>query len=178
MQDNRKSWEVKDEAIVRELHELVALSAEERAQLEALQPAARQAAPQLAEDISNRLVSHELSREFIDDPAKLRAALEAWFVGLFDGRYDEVHARQRLGAGDLPARIGMPVRYPLAMLDLISGHGEQVAATAGGAAVQAFRKVLAIDLATLGQACENNRLCLVAEVTGSERLARRLLSGN
>ena len=45
------------------------------------------------------------------------------------------------------------------------------------AAVAAFRKALARDIAIFNQAYENNQLQHLAEMVGGERLARRLLTG-
>jgi len=177
MNHERKSWTVKDEAIVRELRELLTLSAEECALLKALEPMAREAAPILVAEFYERLLSHEPTREFIGDKERLATTLANWFVEVFCGEYDDAYALKRLGIGNVHVRIGLPVRYPLAMMDLIARHGESIASAKGDAAVQAFRKVLAIDVATFNQAYENNQLHHLAELTGSERLARRLLSG-
>jgi len=82
-------------------------------------------------------------------------------------------------AGRVHVRIGLPVRYPLAMLDVVMKFGEQVArqSTHPEAAVAAFRKVLALDIGIFNQAYENNQLLHLAEMVGGERLARRLLTG-
>ena len=96
---------------------------------------------------------------------------------IFGGVYDDTYALKRLNIGLIHVRIGLPVRYPLAMLDLIARYGEEVAGQAGAEALTAFRKVLALDVATFNQAYENNQLQHLADLTGNERLARRLLSG-
>ncbi|MFV3335001.1 protoglobin domain-containing protein [Pseudomonas sp. NY15437] len=120
---------------------------------------------------------HEATREFITDSKRLGNTLAAWFRELFSGVYDDAYALKRLGIGMVHVRIGLPVRYPLAMLDVIAQHGEKVAAIKGPEAVAAFRKILALDVATFNQSYESKQLSHLAELTGSERLARRLLAG-
>jgi hypothetical protein len=177
MSDERIGWAVKDAAIVRELRELMGLSAEQSALLKGLQDAARQTSGELIDEFYERLLAHEFTSEFITDQKRLAGTLADWFCELFCGNYDDEYALKRLKIGLVHVRIGLPVRYPLAMLDVIAKHGEKVAASAGAEAVTAFRKVLALDVATFNQAYENNQLHHLAELTGSERLARRLLSG-
>jgi hypothetical protein len=57
--------------------------------------------------------------------------------------------------------------------------GEQVARQSNQpeAALTAFHKVLALDVAIFNQAYEDNQLRHLAELVGGERLARRLLTG-
>ena len=177
MYDDRKSWNVKDAEIMRELRGILDLTTEECDLLKNLQPAARDAAPRLVAEFYDRLLAHEPTREFIDDKERLASTLANWFTELFCGNYDDAYAAKRLSIGNVHVRIGLPIRYPLAMMDLIANHGERLASVSGEAAIKAFRKVLALDVATFNQAYENNQLRHLAELTGSERLARRLLSG-
>lgn len=177
MKNERKSWVTKDEAIVSELRQLMNLTQTECAILETLQPEAKSAADALVQDFYHRLNSHEFTREFINDSDRLSQTLATWFIELFCGKYDDAYALKRLNIGMIHVRIGLPIRYPLAMMDVIAHHGEKVAATKGPEAVNAFRKILALDVATFNQAYENNQLHHLSELTGSERLARRLLTG-
>jgi hypothetical protein len=171
------SWAVKDTAVVRELRELMNLTPAECALLAGLQEDAKAVAPALVEDFYGRLLSHEAAKEFITDQKRLGGTLANWFVELFGGNYDDAYAQKRLNIGMVHVKIGLPVRYPLAMVDVISMHGERVASKNGEEAVKAFRKVLALDVATFNQAYESNQLHHLTELTGSERLARRVLTG-
>lgn len=177
MIEERKSWATKDVAIVQELLGLMNLSAAECDILASLQDQAKGVAGAMVEEFYERLLAHEATREFITDSKRLASTLADWFVELFCGNYDDAYALKRLNIGMIHVRIGLPVRYPLAMIDVIAQHGERIAASQGEAAVAAFRKVLALDIATFNQAYENNQLSHLAELTGSERLARRLLTG-
>lgn len=177
MYDDRKSWSIKEAEIMRELRGILDLTAEECALLRSLEPGAREAAPRLVAEFYERLLAHEPTREFIVDKERLGNTLANWFTELFCGNYDDAYALKRLSIGNVHVRIGLPIRYPLAMMDVIANHGERLASVNGEAAIKAFRKVLALDVATFNQAYENNQLHHLAELTGSERLARRLLSG-
>lgn len=177
MDTDRKSWATKDEAIVRELRELMQFTPEECALLASLQEEAQANVRAMVDEFYQRLLAHEYTREFITDPDALVITLTKWFMELFSGQYDDAYAARRLAIGMAHVRIGLPVRYPLAMLDVVSRHGEKIAATKGPEAVNAFRKVLALDTATFNQAYENSQLNYLSELTGSERLARRLLTG-
>ncbi|MCP1643650.1 hypothetical protein J2T41_003278 [Pseudomonas citronellolis] len=177
MHADRLSWATKDAAIVHELIALLNLSDKECALLAGLAEQAKAISPALIEDFYQRLLSQEATREFITDQKRLGESLATWFCELFGGVYDDTYALKRLNIGLIHVRIGLPVRYPLAMLDLIAHYGEEVAGQAGAEALTAFRKVLALDVATFNQAYENNQLQHLADLTGNERLARRLLSG-
>jgi hypothetical protein len=98
---------------------------------------------------------------------------------MFGGTYDAAFAQKRINIGAIHVQIGLPVRYPLAMLDVIMPFGEQVAQQSSQPeqAAYAFRKLLALDVAIFNQAYEDNQLKHLSELVGGERLARHLLSG-
>lgn len=181
MSDERKSWAVKDEAIHGELVTLMDLSLEEAAALAGLQDAAKAMAGELTKVFYARLTAHENTREYFEgvDLSRMHALTGEWFTELFSGRYDVTYVKRRLKIGMVHVRIGLPVRYPLAMIDLITEYGHKVAAGSAknGVAETAFRKVLALDVAIFNQAYEDNQLKHLAELVGGERLARRLLAG-
>lgn len=87
--------------------------------------------------------------------------------------------KDRLRIGHVHVRIGLPVRYPLAMIDVVMRFGQSVTQTSAtpDAAGAAFQKVLALDVAIFNQAYEDNQLRHLADLVGGERLARRLLMG-
>ena len=181
MSNDRASWQVKDTSILAELVALLELSAEEAALLAGLQPQAHEAAPKLLEAFYGRLFQHQHTAEYLNGVAmeRLHAMVGDWFADLFSGVYDTAYAQKRLKIGQIHVQIGLPVRYPLAMLDIIMPVGEAVAQNSAqpAAAVAAFRKVLALDIAIFNQAYEDNQLSHLAELVGGERLARLLLSG-
>lgn len=179
---DRSSWAVKDQQILTELITLMGVTAEEKAALAAIKPAAEQIAPELTKDFYDRLLAHPNTREYLEGTNidRLHSMTGQWFAELFTGDYDEEYARKRLTIGEIHVRIGLPVRYPLAMIDLIAKYGEQVAQGAADPdlTVTAFRKVLALDVAVFNQAYEDNQLAHLSELVGGERLARLLLSGS
>lgn len=180
MQDH-KSWEIKDEAILDDLSALMNLTAGEKSALATVKDQAQAAAPQMVDTFYERLLGHSNTAEYFDDQDKvghLRQTLETWFVQLFSGEYDQSYVRSRLKIGQVHVRIGLPVRYPLAMMDVMLRHGEQVATQSpqSETAVTAFRKLLALDIAIFNQAYENTQLKHLSEMVGNERLARRLLT--
>jgi hypothetical protein len=175
------SWEIKGTAILTELVHLMDVSPDEAALLAALQDKARAAAAAMTTAFYRRLRAHSSTLEYLAGASaeRLNALLADWFIGLFCGNYDEDYANQRLSIGAIHVRIGLPVRYPLAMLDVIMPYGEQVAAQSPQPeqALKAFRKVLALDIALFNQAYVDNQLHYLAELVGGERLARLLLTG-
>lgn len=181
MSVDRLSWQIKNEATLNELVQLMNLSADEAAILKSLQDKAHQQAPAMREDFYERLLSHPQTAEYFSNVNMnhMYAMLQNWFVELFCGMYDEAYARRRIKIGDTHVRIGLPVRYPLAMLDVAMAHAETVARAHAqpDAAATAVRKVLALDVAVFNQAYEDRQIQALAEMIGNERLARRLLSG-
>lgn len=181
MVTERKSWSVKDEAIHDDLVDLMGLSAEEEKLLGELHEQAVQNARAMTEDFYQRLFAHENTKEYFEgqDMERLHGMIGSWFGDLFSGKYDSAYVQQRLNIGHIHVRIGLPVRYPIAMLDIIGKHGEQIASTSpeSAKAIAAFRKVMALDVAIFNQAYEDNQLKHLVELVGNERLARRLLQG-
>jgi len=181
MASDRASWLVKDTAILSELVTLMNLCADEAALLGSLQPQALAAAPALLDAFYGRLFKHQNTAEYLEGVSmeRLHVMVSEWFADIFSGKYDETYAQKRLKIGQVHVRIGLPVRYPLAMLDVIAPFGEQIAQKSPQPeqATAAFRKILALDIAIFNQAYEDNQLSHLAELVGGERLARLLLSG-
>jgi hypothetical protein len=181
MSQSHASWSVKDTDILHELGEMLGLTLEEQALLGALHSAAQESAPALLDAFYGRLLNHRNTAEYLERASmeRLHSAVSDWFADIFSGKYDEAYTQKRLKIGQVHVRIGLPVRYPLAMLDVIMPFGEQVAKTSSqpAKALAAFRKVLALDIAIFNQAYEDNQLKHLSELVGGERLARLLLTG-
>jgi hypothetical protein len=176
MSQDRKSWDIKDEAILDDLTALMGLTDEEKKAMAACQSEAEANAGSMIDAFYERLLKQDLTSEFLEGMVEhLRDTLKGWFVSLFSGNYDQAYVKSRLAIGKTHVRIGLPVRYPLAMMDILMEHGEKIASLQGETAVKAFRKLAALDIAIFNQAYENAHLNHLAEVVGNERLARRLL---
>jgi hypothetical protein len=179
--DERQSWTVKDAEIHAELSELMDLTDDDCTLLSDLKSAAEERARSMTDDFYERLFKHDHTKEYFEgqDMDRLHAMIGDWFSEIFSGDYSPEYVKQRLQIGYIHVKIGLPVRYPLAMIDIVSEHGQAVAETSGtpDAAKEAFRKVLALDIAIFNQAYEDNQLKHLSELVGGERLARRLLMG-
>jgi hypothetical protein len=182
MTQERASWQIKDEATVDELISLMNLSAEEKTLMNSLAGPAAEIAPEMTNAFYERLFQHQQTAEYLEGVGmeRLHSMVAQWFIELFSGTYDQDYARRRMAIGQIHVRIGLPVRYPLAMLDVVMPFGETIAQQSNRPeeAVKAFRKVLALDVAIFNQSYEDNQLRHLAELVGGERLARRLLSGS
>lgn len=177
--NDRKSWAIKNEAILDDLLALIGLTVSEKEILAALHEQAKSVAPTLSQAFYQRLQAHPLTAEYVTGQIDERkGTLEAWFMDIFSGQYDRTYVQQRLKIGETHVRIGLPIRYPLAMMEIILEAGINVAANSPQPeqAIKAFRKLLALDLAIFNQAYEDTQLKHLAEALGNERLARRLLS--
>lgn len=179
--EDRKSWEIKDTAILSDLVSLMGLTDEETQALSASKSHAEEVAPDLINAFYERLLSHDNTAEYLNSDGMvehLRGTLENWFIQLFAGDYGTEYVNSRLTIGKTHVRIGLPVRYPLAMMDVLIEYGEKVATMNGSAEItgRAFRKLAALDIAIFNQAYENTQLDHLSEVVGNERLARRLLT--
>lgn len=177
---NYTAWQLTDTAVLAELRDLMGITPAIAARLAALSEAAHAATPQLAEAFYARLMEHEETAEYLRQTSleARHRTIGQWFVDLFSGNYDDEYVAKRIMIGKVHVRIGLPVRYPLAMIDVVTRFGEQVAlqSPAPALAFDAFRKVLALDVAIFNQAYETEHLHHLAELVGGERLARRLLS--
>jgi hypothetical protein len=177
----RSSWNVKDTDVLEELITLMDVSASEQQMLGELESQAQAVAGNMTNAFYARLGAHQNTQEYVEglSSERMHSMLGDWFVELFCGKYDATYANRRMRIGEIHVEIGLPVRYPLAMLDVIIPFGEEVArqSSQADAAVVAFRKLLALDVAVFNQAYENNQLKHLAELVGGERLARLLLTG-
>ncbi|PEN11414.1 Globin-coupled histidine kinase [Longibacter salinarum] len=177
----RKSWSVKQKNIHAELADLMNLSDTDKELLSNLQSEAEEQTNALTDDFYERLLAHENTKEYLEgeDMDDRHAMIADWFVDLFSGSYDEEYVAHRLNIGHIHVRIGLPVRYPLSMIDVISRHGENVVAKSSDPeqAKRAFQKALSLDIAVFNQAYEDRQLKHLADLVGGERLARRLLTG-
>jgi hypothetical protein len=177
--NDRQSWAIKDDAILNDLAALMNLSLEEMGSLSGLQNEAQAIAPQLIDAFYRRLLEHAPTAEYLEGMVEhLRGTFQQWFMDLFSGQYDQAYVASRLAIGKAHVRIGLPVRYPLAMMDLVIQYGDQVAIRSDQPALasQAVRKLAALDIAIFNQAYENTQLDHLAALVGNERLARRLLT--
>jgi hypothetical protein len=177
----RKSWAVEGEDVAGELSALMGVSDAESALLADLEGAAEERASAMTEAFYDRLFDHPETKEFLEgqDMDRLHEMIATWFTQLFSGDYGTDYVSNRLQIGTVHVKIGLPVRYPLAMIDVVAAHGEAVAAESdeADAAEAAFRKVLALDVAIFNQAYEDNQLQHLSDLVGGPRLARRLLMG-
>lgn len=180
-QQERQSWKIKDEAVYEDLVNLMGVTDEDVELLKALKPEAEKHTREMTEDFYSRLLSHEMTKEYFEgrDMEHFHEMTGNWFLELFSGNYDQNYVKRRLIIGHVHVKIGLPVRYPLAMIDIINTHGEKVAETSSNPskAKEAVRKVTALDIAVFNQAYEDNQLSHLVELVGNERLARRLLQG-
>ncbi len=177
----RLSWSIKDQHIAPELIALMHLTPSEAAMLSELHQQAQALAPQMTAAFYDRLLARPETSEYFADKQmdQMHATIGQWFSELFAGTYDEAYARKRLQIGVVHVKIGLPVRYPLAMMDVLLEYGQRVARQhpQPDQALVAFHKVLALDIAIFNQAYEDNQLKHLAELVGGERLARNVLAG-
>lgn len=177
--EQRKSWVIKDEAILDELVGLTKMTDEEKQILGQLKESADKNSKEMIDAFYERLTSHENTNEFLDGKLeKMRNTLHQWFVELFEGEYGKEYIKKRLQIGKVHVRIGLPVRYPLAMMDIIMDYGQRIAQGSSNpeAAASAFRKLAALDIAIFNQAYESTQLKHLAKMLGNESLARRILT--
>jgi hypothetical protein len=181
MAQDRASWQIKDEAILKELIDLMGITDAEAALLGSMSEQACALSSTMTDAFYKRLLSYDNTAEYFEGITedRMHSFLGTWFEQLFDGKYDEEYARRRITIGQIHVRIGLPLRYPLAMMDVIMEFGEQVARQSSqpDAAIVAFRKALALDVAIFNQAYEDNQIKHLSELVGGERLARLLLAG-
>ncbi len=172
-----KSWEITGPDVAAELLSWINVTPEDCQLLGSLYERAKERSMTFAQDFAGRILAAKQTAEYIAPyPLDVLAkTLANWFIELFSGTYDLAYAEARIRIGQVHVRLGLPVRYPIAMFDLVTRHGEQVAAAGGQTAVEAFRKILSLDIAVFSQAYEENQLTHLANVMGNERLARMLL---
>ncbi len=177
--EERKSWLIKDEAVLKDLFDLTKMSEEEKKVLGELKNDAEIMTKDMVDAFYDRLTNHDNTSEFINgNLKKMRGTLRDWFLDLFQGVYDKDYVSKRLQIGKVHVKIGLPVRYPLAMMDIIIDYGQRIADKSDEPeiALQAYRKLAALDIAIFNQAYESTQLKHLAKMLGNEMLARRILT--
>jgi len=160
-----------------ELAQLLTITQKECYLLKSLQPDAQKISIDMAATLYDRLTEIPTTREYISDPEVFKITLATWFTGLFCGNYDEDYMHERLHGSAALAQIGLSFCYPLALSTIPARYGERVARLRGEETTEAFRKVLAFDIATLAQAYDYAQFTLVRQsIGGSDSLARRVLA--
>jgi hypothetical protein len=181
MSDEKLSWAVKDEAMCDELISILGLTADEIALVKAMEPLAKDHAPAMVKEFHSRLLATENTKQYFEksDVNHVGKMVGIWFERLFSGNYDAEYAKSRIKIGLVHAHIGLPVRYPLAMLDVIQKAAMMMCDKQPDPAASrlAFYKILSLDVAIFSSAAyEDSQLRKLSELVGSERLARRLLT--
>ena len=172
--DNPDSFKIQAN---QELAQLLTVTPKECYLLKSLQPDAQKIAAEMADTLYERLTEIPTTREYISDPGVFKTTLATWFAGLFCGNYDEDYLHERWHGSSALAQIGLPLCYPLALSIIPARFGERVARLRGEETIEAFRKVLAFDIATLAQAYDSAQFDLVRQsIGGSDSLARRVLA--
>jgi len=177
--EERKSWVIKDEAILEELLAMTRMTDEEKKALGEMKSQAESIVGEMIDAFYDRLLNHGNTAEYINDKIdKMRDTLKGWFLELFSGTYDDQYVKARLQIGKVHVRIGLPVRYPLAMMDVIIEYGQKAAQNTSNPefASSAFRKLASLDIAIFNQAYESTQLKHLAKMVGNEMLARRILT--
>lgn len=179
MLQERKSWAIKDTALLEELGALLDLNDQDKLLLEKLGSHTEHIAPQMVETFYQRLFAHPATAEYLQGVTmeRLHSMTSEWFMDLFRGPHDNDYVQRRIAIGHIHVRIGLPIRYPLAMLDVILQFGAQITQHSEHpeAALRAFQKLVALDIAIFNQAYEDHQLRHLTHLVGNERLARRLL---
>ncbi|WP_174581589.1 protoglobin domain-containing protein [Candidatus Methylacidithermus pantelleriae] len=177
--EDPKSWSVKDQELVKELVDFLGINEDDRQFLRQLHGIAATYSKPMVEEFSSRILQHPNTREYYEkiDVPSLQEKITGWFQDLFLGEYGAEYAEKAMRIGKAHVRIGLPLRYPLAMWDLLVKYGEQVVAHSPKPkeAFRAFHKVLALSIALFIQAYEDSQLAHLSQFLGSERLVRRLL---
>ncbi|ACF12867.1 conserved hypothetical protein [Chloroherpeton thalassium ATCC 35110] len=177
--EERKSWVIKDEAILEELLAMTRMTEEEKKVLGEMRSQAESIVGEMINAFYDRLLSHENTSEYLSDKIeRMRETLKGWFLELFTGDYNDKYVKSRLQIGKVHVRIGLPVRYPLAMMDVIMEYGQKAALQSSQPEIasSAFRKLAALDIAIFNQAYESTQLKHLAKMVGNEMLARRILT--
>lgn len=142
------------------------LTEEEAVCLSALSSTAQAYAPELAAAALRRLGGHSPSVRFVHTGHEhLRERLQQWFIEMFQRRAHVQPCSGDMSGGHLHQQLGIPMRYLLAVMDVVLAFGERVAETSPQPTLarSAFHKRLALDFST-SQAYEDLQLSLLADM--------------
>ena len=112
------------ETFLEEMKRYIGFTTEDTQTLAALAPLIQPHLPALADRFYEQIPRHsEAAIVFTGGDAqiaRLKGTLQAWAHGLFSGVYDEAYAQERFRVGYRHVQIGLPQRYVIAAMHVVS----------------------------------------------------------
>lgn len=138
------------DAELRARKDLLGFRPEHAELLAALRGLAMAQAEALVAEFYRRQLAVPLIRSIIGDQdtfLRLRGAMRAYVIRMFEGNYDLTYANSRLRVGKVHARIGVPPKLYVSSLHLLEGLvAERMLEAAGAGAAEALHKLFLLDL--------------------------------
>lgn len=159
--------------VFEDLVQYVGFDERDASNLVALRPHVQPHIPHIVDQFYKMVSSTEGTRAVISDEeqlGRLRGTLSDWMTELFCGRYDHEYYRKRAMIGYVHVRVGLPQRYMIAAMELVSWEFKQ--AVRGSDVrhpermLDSLQKLLTIEL---GVMLENYKDSYAAEIRDSER---------
>lgn len=161
------------ETIFEEMKRYVRFSREDAEHLLAFKPRAAPHFASITDEFYERIREHELAHDVLKDEAqvqRLKKSLVLWMERALTGPHDEVYFAETSKIGRAHVRVGLPQRYMLTAMALISDAFDAIAdATMGEDALRtrhALGRLLALELAIM---LETYRDAYVERIQQAER---------
>jgi hypothetical protein len=171
----KKAHQLTDEQLLKELETFLEITEEHCSLLKKMQPLMKEKAAEMEEVFYRKIRSEPNMAEYLDgSDVHSRHVIIGWTMDLLGGRYDLEYLRKRWEIGVTHFRIGLPVRYPIVMMEVIRTHlndalRELCSPEEYKAARVGLNRLLSLDMAIFNHAYEETIVRKLDDVAGISR---------
>ncbi len=165
------------EEIVAEMRRFIGIDDTERALLAKLRDLMNGRGPAIEKIFYDKIRSEPSSAEFLQgSDVESRHVVSDWLNDLLEGNHDLTYFEKRVRIGVAHVRIGLPIRYPIGMLEVLREQMEKVidehlAPDEAKAARRLLGRLLSLDLSIFNHAYEE---CMFERLDQSAGITREL----
>ncbi len=165
------------EEIVAEMRRFIGIDDEGRALLAKLRALLGGRGEAIEKIFYDKIRSEPASAEFLQgSDVEARHVVSDWLLDLLEGRHDLAYFEKRVRIGVTHVQIGLPIRYPIGMLEVLREEIEKVidenmVADEAKAARRLIGRLLSLDLSIFNHAYEE---CMFDRLDQSAGISREL----
>jgi hypothetical protein len=158
----KQAYHISNDELIAELERFLDISAQDRALLAKIQPLLTAQTAELEKAFYSKIRSEPTIAEFLaGSDIESRRVVSAWFNDLLGGKYDSDYFAKRCKIGVTHVRIGLPIRYPIAMMEVVRRYAgdilqQNLSANEALAAQSLINRLLGLDLAIFNHAYEDS----------------------
>jgi Protoglobin len=158
----KQAYHISNDELISELERFLDITDQDRILLAKIQPLLTAQTANLEKAFYTKIRSEPTIAEFLaGSDIESRQVVSAWFNDLLSGKYDRDYFNKRCKIGITHVRIGLPIRYPIAMMEVVRRYSSDVLQQNLPpeevlAAQSLINRLLGLDLAIFNHAYEDS----------------------